>query len=218
MNRTLRRSGLGAGVIGLLVLAIGLVLNNQAAFSRSYVHNQLVEHRITFTPARGMTEAQRAVPCLVRNAGKPLTTGKQAECYANYQIGGDMQRIAGGKGYSEVHYAAYLLRTKMVAAVAAHPDDPATADLVRQSDDLSRKGDDLLAGESVKGLLLTAYGFSLLGERGGQAAMTCFAVGGLLELGMLVSLAVASRKKRAAAAVDPVGADSVARLLVGQPA
>jgi len=146
----------------------------------------------------------------VKNAGKPLTTGKQSECYAKFQIGGDMQRIAGGKGYSEVHYAAYLLRTKMTAAVAASPDDPATADLVRQSDDLSRKGDDLLAGESEKGLLLTASRFSLLGERGGQAAMTCFAVGGLLELAMLVSLAVASKRRRAEGVGGPRAAAEMA--------
>ncbi len=219
MNKKLRRGGLGAGLAGLVVLALGLVLNNQAAFSKSYVHDQLVEHKITFIPLRGMTEAQRAVPCLVKNAGKPLTTGAQAECYAKYQIGGDMQQIAGGKGYSEVHYGAYLLRMKMVQAVAAHPDDPATAELVRQSDDLSRKGDDLLAGESVKGLLLTAYGFGLLGERGGQAAMACFAAGGLLELGMLLSVAIASGKRRPTiAGADDAGPEPALGLQVRQTA
>ncbi len=202
MNRKLIRGGLGAGVVGLLVLALGLVLNNQAAFSESYVHDQLAEHKITFVPLRGLNDAQQKAPCLVKNAGKPLVTAKQAECYAKYQIGGDMQRIAGGKGYSEVHYAAYLLRTKAVQAVAANPDDPATAELVRQSEDLSRKGDDLLAGEAVKGLLLTAYGFGLLGERGGQAATTAFVIGGLLELAMLVSLVVASTRKKRSHVAD----------------
>ena len=32
-------------------------------------------------------EQERRVPCLVANAGRPLTTGRQAQCYADHFIG-----------------------------------------------------------------------------------------------------------------------------------
>jgi len=78
----------------------------------------------------------------------------------------------------------------------SRPDDPETRALVQQSADLSRKGSSLLAGETVKGLLLTAYGFGLLGERGGQAATACFAVATGLLATMLVAFAVAAVRRR----------------------
>jgi hypothetical protein len=134
-----------------------------------------------------------------------------------------MQQIAGGKGYSEVHYAAYLMRAEVAEAIASRPDDPATADLVRQSAELSRKGDDLLAGETVKGLLLSAYGFGLLGERGGQAATACFSAATLLGMGMIAALLAGSRKRRpgpsgGGVATDVVDRRPLAAMKVGQPA
>ena len=196
MNRKFVRGALGAGVIGVLALTLGLVFRSQATFSKNYVHDQLVEHKIRFVPVAALTADQKKVPCLVSNAGKELTTAKQAECYAKSQIGIDMLAIANGKGYSEVHYAAYLLRLKTTEAVRTHPNDPATTALVQQSAELSRQGDDLLAGETVKGLLLTAYGFGLLGERGGQAATASFGIAGLMALAALACIALALRSKR----------------------
>jgi hypothetical protein len=178
------------------MVAIGFVLNNQANFSRSYVHDQLAEHGITFTPVAGLLDQQKKVPCLVENAGKPLTTGKQAECYARYQIGIDLTLVDNGKSYFQDHYSAYLLRVKAAAAVKANPADPAALTLAQQSTDLQRKADDLAAGEAMRGLLLTAYGFSLLGDRGGQAAMALFVVGGVLLVGALVIAAMGARRKQ----------------------
>jgi hypothetical protein len=196
MNGKLVRNGIGAGIAGIGVLVLGLVLNNQAAFSNTYVHDQLAEHKISFVPVAGLNDAQKQVPCLVANAGKPLLTAKQAECYAKYQIGIDMLAIDGGKGYAEVNHAAFLLRAKVDEAVKSRPEDPETRALVAQSADLSRKGSSLLAGETVKGLLLTAYGFGLLGERGGQAATASFVVAAGLLLTMLVAFGVAAARKR----------------------
>jgi hypothetical protein len=196
MNKTLVRSGVAAGTLGVVVLSLGMVLQNQADFSDRYVREQLVEHKITFTPVSGLTEEQKAVPCLVRNAGKPLTSATQAECYAKYQVGYDMLKIDGGRGYSETNHEAFLLRTKATAAQKANPDDPATKALLQQSAELSGKANSMLAGEAVKGLLLTAYGFGLLGERGGQAASACFAIGGASMLAMVACVAMGATRRR----------------------
>jgi hypothetical protein len=130
---------IGLGVLASSFAVLGLVLNNQANFSKSYVHEQLAEKQITFTPVENLLPNQKTVPCLVENAGKQLVSGKQAECYARYQIGLDLALIDNGKTYFKDHYAAYLLRVKAQQALAAAPNDPATQELVQQSAQLSQK-------------------------------------------------------------------------------
>jgi hypothetical protein len=87
MKNPARGVSIGLGVIAVAFLALGLVVNNQANFAGNYVHDQLASKRITFTPVAGLLPSQAKVPCLVQNAGRPLVTGEQAACYANYQIG-----------------------------------------------------------------------------------------------------------------------------------
>ncbi len=178
-----RGVAIGAFGLGLVVLGLGLVLQNQANFSRNYLKGQLAEHGITFTPVANLMPEQQKVPCLVANAGKPLTTGKQAECYAKYQIGIDLKVVDGGKTYFQDHYNGYLARVKAQAALQAAPNDPATLALVKQADQIQRTADDLLAGEATRGLLLTGYGFSVIGDRLAQCAVACFILAGLLLLG-----------------------------------
>jgi hypothetical protein len=206
---------IGLGVLAVCFGAVSLVLRNQADFSKQYVHDQLAEKQITFTPVEGLLPNQKTVPCLVENAGRQLVTGKQAECYAKYQIGLDLALVDNGKTYFEDHYAAYLLRVKAGQALASAPNDPATQELVQQSATLSRVADDLAAGEAMRGLLLTAYGFSLLGERGATAALTCLIAAIVLAAGALVSLAVGLRRNpgpsvEPVVAGPPVGAVPVA--------
>ena len=184
---------IGLGVLASSFAVLGLVLNNQASFSKRYVHDQLAEKQITFTPVENLLPNQKTVPCLVENAGKQLVSGKQAECYARYQIGLDLALIDNGKTYFEDHYAAYLLRVKAQQALAAAPNDPATQELVQQSAQLSQKAEDIFDGETMRGLLLTAYGFSLLGDKGATAALACFIIAIVMAVGAAVSLGLGLR-------------------------
>jgi len=192
-----RGFAIGAFVLAVVLLVLGLVLQNQANFSSDYVKTQFAERGITFTPVDALLPAQKKVACLVANAGKPLTTGKQAECYAKYQIGIDLTLVDNGNTYFESHYNGYLARVKAATALQANPTDPATQDLVKQADEASRKADDLLAGEATRGLLLAGYGFSVIGDRLAQAALVCFIVAGLLVIAGVVLLAVSNRKRPA---------------------
>src|SRR4051794_12092970 len=92
---------IGGGALAVLLLVLGLVLQNQASFAKSYVHDQLREQQITFTPVAGLAPEEKKADCLVANAGKPLVTGKQAECYANSYIGVHVKGINDGKTYSQ---------------------------------------------------------------------------------------------------------------------
>ena len=139
--------------------------------------------------------SQQAIPCLVANAGKPLLTGKQAECYAKYQIGIDLTMVDGGKTYFDAHYNGYLMRQKAMAAQQAAPNDPATLALIAQAEQAQQTSNDLLAGEATQGLLLTGYGFSVMGDRLSQAAVALFILGGLLLVSGVVLFAMSFRKK-----------------------
>lgn len=44
----------GGLLLAGLLLILGLVLQNQADFAKSYVKNQLSEQKITFTPVKGL--------------------------------------------------------------------------------------------------------------------------------------------------------------------
>src|SRR5690348_12173531 len=76
--------GLGVAV---LLLILGLVMTSNANFAKSYVRDQLREQHITFKPASSLTAEEKKAPCIVKYAGQALSTGKQAECYANKFIG-----------------------------------------------------------------------------------------------------------------------------------
>ena len=90
----------GGLVLAGLILVLGLVLQNQANFAKDYVHNQLAQQQIQFTPASGL-KANENDPCLKTYAGQQLVTGKQAECYANHYIAVHLGEVNNGKTYAE---------------------------------------------------------------------------------------------------------------------
>lgn len=164
----------GGLLLAVLLLVLGLVLQNQANFAEDYVHDQLTAQKITFTPKAGLQGEELQADCLVSNAGKPLTTGKQAECYANEYIALHLTEINGGKTYSETSNEARTLE-----AEAGDTPDAATA---QQLEVLQGKVQTLFRGETLRGLLLTSYGFSIFGERAQQAAWVCFGAAAVLLL------------------------------------
>jgi hypothetical protein len=162
----------GGVAVAALILVLGLVLQNQADFAKSYVHDQLAAQQITFTPADKLAPDTQAA-CLISNGGQPLVTGKQAECYANNYIAVHLTAIDDGKTYSQAS-------TDNQAAQAAVKADPNNAQLVADQKVIAGKVDTLFKGETLRGLLLTSYGFSIFGERAAQAALVCFLVAGVL--------------------------------------
>ena len=171
--------GLGLVVLAGLLLVAGLVLTSNANFANDYVRDQLGQQQITFKPAATLTAEEKQSACLVEYAGQRLTTGKQAECYANEFIGLHLKSIAGGKTYAQMGD----VQTELKAKIAALPkDDPAVADLQKQLTDANTARETVFKGETLRGLLLTSYGFSEFGVKAGQAALVAYFAAGLLFL------------------------------------
>lgn len=125
-----------------------------------------------FASADALTDEERKAPCLVRYAGQKLTTGKQAECYANEFIGLHLTSIAGGRTYAELGDVQTDLRARVAAAQKSN--DPSVADLQRQLTEVTGQRETVFKGETLKGLLLTSYGFSEFGVKAAQFALVAY--------------------------------------------
>jgi hypothetical protein len=169
----------GLALAGLL-LVLGLVMTSNANFAKNYVKTQLAQQHITFTPADKLTDEEKTQPCVVANAGKALTTGKQAECYANNYIGLHTESVADGQTYADLGAPQAALRAQVKTATANN--DPTVADLQKQLDAVTAQRETLFKGETLRGLLLTSYGFSVFGVKGGEVATVAYAVAALLAI------------------------------------
>lgn len=174
-----------------LILMLGLVLQNQADFAKDYVHDQLAQQKITFTPAEFLGEDTQA-QCLKDSAGEALTTGKQAECYANEYIGPHLAAINDGKTYSETSTAQREVQTQLDEVTDENSAEAKT--LSAQSEELTGKVQTLFRGETLRGLLLTSYGFSIFGERAQTAAYVSYALAFVLLLAAIAGYIHAARK------------------------
>jgi len=154
-------------------------------FVNGMVHDQLAAQKITF-PAQD-SAAIKALPAadataMKQYAGQQMTTGAQAETYADHFIAVHLSEVAGGQTYSQVSAAAQA--------------NPTNAKLAAQVQTLFR-------GETLRGLLLYAYGWS-------QVALYAFyaAIGLTLAtavvLGTLVFELAAARRRVTAPSVRGV--------------
>jgi hypothetical protein len=169
----------GIALAGLL-LVLGLVMTSNANFAHDYVRDQLSQQNITFTPATELDEEESQSACLVAFAGQPLTTGKQAECYANDYIGLHLQSVADGQTYADLGAPQSALREEVAAAEESN--DPGLADLEADLAAVTAQRETLFKGETLRGLLLTSFGFSVFGVKGEQVATVAFIAAGLLAL------------------------------------
>jgi hypothetical protein len=135
---------LQVGLIGILVFCAGFLF-----WGNSFIHNQisteLTAQQIYFPPAN--SPAVAALPAADATAmnvygGQQLTTGEQARVYANSFIGVHLSEVAGGQTYSQ-----------MSAKAQANPTDTKLAGQVNT----------LFKGETLRGLLLNAYGWWTIG-------------------------------------------------------
>ena len=158
------------GTILFAVLAVGggLLLFG-SNFSKNMVHDQLAQQRITF-PAKGSpTLDPQEFPGLQQYAGQAVDTGPKAKAYANEFIAAHLKKASGGKTYSEVS--------------ALSQADPGNTKLAAQVQTLFR-------GEPLRGLLLYAWGWSVVGAiaywAGLAALLGALGVLGALAMGFLL--------------------------------
>lgn len=124
-------------------------------FATSQVRTELAAQKIYF-PEKGSPALDPAVyPDLQQYAGQLVDDGPKAKAYANGYIGRHLEKIAGGKTYSEVS--------------ALSMKDPTNQELQKQKATLFQ-------GETLRGLLLgEGYAFWTFGMIALYAAITALA-------------------------------------------
>ena len=173
----------GGLIVAGLLLVMGVVLTSNANFAKNYTEDQLSAQQISFKAADKLTAEEKEAACLVKYAGQQLTTGAQAECYANHYIGLHVKSTAEGRTYASQGDFINGLKADLAAAQKVTPPDQAKiADLNSQITTATAARETLFKGETLRGLLLTSYGFSVFGVKGGQAANVAYLVGGLMFL------------------------------------
>jgi hypothetical protein len=179
-RRTIDKVLIGFGLIAAIVFAAaGGLLTWGANFADDYVHDELASQKVFFPDEGALREEGR--DDLVKYAEEQVTTGPEAEAYASF-IDGHLQGIADGKTYAQIddRDAAQAVED---AKAAGAPDDE-VAELQATADQLTGQRDSLFRGETLRGLLLSAFAWSTIGRIAGIAAWVAFA--GALVMAILV--------------------------------
>ncbi len=165
-----------ASVIGLLLagflIVIGGILQFGGNFATDQVAVQLEPQAITIPAENGDPKVSDDVKkFFADNGGKVMTTGKQAQMYADHYIGFHMSEMP--------TYAAASGANR--AAAGALATDPTNVELQVAAKQASGMVETVFKGETLRGMLLNAYAFGTLGQIAMVASYVSFA-GGLIFL------------------------------------
>jgi hypothetical protein len=161
-----RRAVVEAVIVAVLVVG-GSLLAWGGGFATNMVHDQLADQKITF-PAKGSPALDpKTFPGLQQYAGEAVDNGPKAKAYANEFIKVHLAGIAGGKTYSQVSDES-----------RANPDDAKLAGQVQS----------LFRGETLRGLLLYAWGWSVVGMLATIVSWAAFAGAAVVLLALLYGL------------------------------
>ena len=172
-----------AGVAITIVLVVaGALLMVGYNFANDNVTDQLTAQKIFFPKADNeQLKDSRIGPYLKQYAGQQLTTGAQAEAYANHYIGVHVADSAEGKTYAELGDVQRDLRGQVAAAKAANDTAKVTA-LEAELAEVSSTRESVFKGETLRGLLLNAYAFWKVGQIAFIAAIGAFIAGGVMAI------------------------------------
>ena len=157
-----------AALAAVLFIAGGLAL-----WGSTYVHNtvqgQLAAQQIYFPPANSAAVAAPEFAAMRQYGGQQLTTGAQAEVYADHFIANHLKVIGGGKTYSQLS-----------ALAIAQPNNAKLAGEVAT----------VFKGESLRSMLLNAYGWWKVSQITYIASLVAFSLGALTLLASLFGLTI----------------------------
>ena len=190
-RRTIDSVLIGFGLVAVVVFAVaGGLLTWGYDFSADYVHDELASQNITFPSAEALTEDGRSD--LVKYADEQLDTGKEAEAFASY-INGHLEDVADGATYAELGGPEREARAAVTAAIEAGEPQATIDELQATSDQISGQRNTLFKGETLRGLLLSAYAWSTVGTIAGIAAIGAFIAAAVMAV--LVALGMVHHHK-----------------------
>jgi hypothetical protein len=191
----MRRNSHLAVIAGFAVAVVLLAAGGLLTWGSAYVHNtvqgQLAAQQIFFPPKAAFAHAKAGseitpgmIPSVSQYAGQQMLTGQQAEAYADHFIAVHITGMAGGKTYSQLS-----------AESLAAPKNTALAATVGT----------VFKGETLRSMLLNAYGWWKVSQLTYIAALTAFGLGGLTLIGSVFGLALGRRTEITHEAIPATG-------------
>jgi hypothetical protein len=183
MTREIRWRILTLQIVGVLVLGCMAGVAYWAhSFTQDQVRTQLVQQQIVFPAATSpaltaLPAADRAA--MSRYAGQTMTTGDQAQTYANHFIAVHLKEIGQGKTYAD-------WSGKALAEQTTNPKQFAIDNGIALT---------LFRGETLRSLLLNAWAFWFVGDLALDAALGLTAGTLAVVLALLFEVVVASRRQ-----------------------
>ena len=179
----MRRNSHLTAIAGFALAAILLAAGGMLLWGSAYVHNtvqgQLSAQQIFFPPKAAFAHAKAGteitpsmIPSVSQYAGQQLVTGQQAQSYADNFIAVHITNITGGKTYAQLS-----------AASLAQPNNTKLAGEVAT----------VFKGETLRSMLLNAFGWWKVSQITFIASLIAFALGGLTLLASLFGLTVGRR-------------------------
>jgi hypothetical protein len=157
----------GLALAAILLVAGGLLMWGHS-FVDSQVHSQLAAQKIYFPPAGSPAIKAPEFAAMHQYAGQMMTSGAQAEVYADHFIANHLKEIGGGQTYAQLS-----------AKALAQPKNTALAAQVEE----------MFRGTALRGMLLNAYAFWKMGEIALWGAIASFAGAAILALLSILGIA-----------------------------
>jgi hypothetical protein len=155
------------------------------------VQGQLASQQIFFPAKAAFANAKAGteitpsmIPSISQYAGEQMLTGQQAEAYADHFIAVHVAEAGGGKTYSQLstESQAQPKNTVLAASVAT-----------------------VFKGETLRSMLLNAYGWWKVSQITYIAALVAFGLGGLTLIGSVFALALGRRPEITHEAIPATG-------------
>jgi hypothetical protein len=167
MNRSTidKLVSVSGAILGVVLLAASALLFYAHSYAHNQVSDQLKQQQVVFptTASKGFQALPAADQEAMRPyAGQTMTTGAQAQTYADHFTKVHLAEVAGGQTYSQVSSKALA--------------DPTNTQLAGQVQTLFR-------GETLRGLLLNAYAWDTMASIAFLAAWISL-IAGVVLLGL----------------------------------
>jgi hypothetical protein len=176
MRRKSHLTAIAGFALAAILLAAGGLLLWGSTYTHNMVHNQLAAQKSYFPPKAAFAHPKAGgeitpsmIPSVSQYAGQQLVTGQQAQSYAVNFIAVHITNMTGGKTYAQLS-----------AASLAQPDNTKLAGEVAA----------VFKGETLRSILLNAFGWWKVSQITYIAALIAFGLGGLTLLASLFGLTV----------------------------
>jgi hypothetical protein len=174
MRRNSSLAAIAGFALAVILLAAGGLLLWGSAYTHNMVHNQLAAQKIYFPPKAAFAHPKAGgeitpsmIPSVSQYAGQQLLTGQQAQSYADNFIAVHITNMTGGQTYAQLS-----------AKALANPDDTKLAGQVAT----------VFKGETLRAILLNAFGWWKVSQITYIASLIAFGLGGLTLLASLFGL------------------------------